>query len=288
VVFKAISQVQLHRNPIYAVAQDGPSLFSASSDGTVKKFNLDLFALEPFTVRTSNTCISLHVLQNGWLCLGLLNGDFHVINPQTNQELFTYSFGEKGVFSIDSSSALGQLYIGLSSGKIAVIDIDTFALLFWDTVASDKIRRVIWSWEHQRLFVSSKDGSIALFNPTSWEVEHSWIGHEMGSNALVLTKDGRCISGGKDGYIRIWGKDNWRLEHAFPAHRGVIYSMITFGNFIISASRDKSIKVWSLENYSPLQKLNGHRQSVNAIMQQNEYSFVSVSDDGSLILWSNA
>jgi len=288
VIFKAISQVQLHRNPIYAVAQDGSSLFSASSDGTVKKFNLDLFALEPFTVRTSNTCISLHVLQNGWLCLGLLNGDFHVINPQTNQELFTYSFGEKGIFSIDSSSALGQLYIGLSSGKIAVIDIDTFTLLFWDIVASDKIRRVIWSWEHQRLFVSSKDGSIALFNPTSWEVEHSWVGHDMGSNALVLTKDGRCITGGKDGFLCIWGKDNWRLEHAFPAHRGVIYSMITFGNLIISASRDKSIKVWSLEDYSPLQKLNGHRQSVNAIMQQNEHSFVSVSDDGSLILWSNA
>lgn len=287
-IFKAISQVQLHRNPIYAVAQDGSSLFSASSDGTVKKFNLDLFALEPFTVRTSNTCISLHVLQNGWLCLGLLNGDFHVINPQTNQELFTYSFGEKGIFSIDSSSALGQLYIGLSSGKIAVIDIDTFTLLFWDIVASDKIRRVIWSWEHQRLFVSSKDGSIALFNPTSWEVEHSWVGHDMGSNALVLTKDGRCITGGKDGFLCIWGKDNWRLEHAFPAHRGVIYSMITFGNLIISASRDKSIKVWSLEDYSPLQKLNGHRQSVNAIMQQNEHSFVSVSDDGSLILWSNA
>lgn len=287
-IFKAISQVQLHHYPIYALAQDGAMLFTASSDGTVKKFNLDQFALEPFTVRTSNSCISLHVLQNGWLCLGLLNGDFHIINPTTNQEIFSYSFGEKGVFSIDSSSELGHLYIGLSSGKIAVIAIDTLALLFWDPVASDKIRSVIWSYEHQRLFVSSKDGSIALFNPTTWEVEQSWIGHEMGTNALVLTKDGRCISGGKDGFLRIWGNDDWHMEHAFPAHRGVIYSMEVMGNFLVTASRDKSIKIWSIDDYSPLQKLNGHRQSVNVILQQNEHSFVSVSDDGSLILWSNA
>lgn len=287
-IFKAIRQVQLHNNPIYSIAQNGEVVFSSSSDGTVKKFNLTTMKLEPFTVRTSNTCISLHVLQNGWLCLGLLNGDFHVLDPKTNQEIFTYSFGEKGVFSIDSSSDLGHLYIGLFSGEIAVLAIDTLTFLFLDSVASDKIRSVIWSCEHQRLFVSSKDGSIVLFNPTTWEVEHSWKGHELGSNAIVCLNDRRLITGGKDGYIRVWSNDQWKLEHAFPAHRGVVYSMAVMGEFLISASRDKSIKVWSLVDYSPIQKLTAHRQSVNALVQQNEHSFVSVSDDGTLIFWSNA
>lgn len=287
-IFKAIRQVQLHNNPIYSIAQNGDVVFSSSSDGTVKKFNLTTMKLEPFTVRTSNTCISLHVLQNGWLCLGLLNGDFHVLDPKTNQEIFTYSFGEKGVFSIDSSSDLGHLYIGLFSGEIAVLAIDTLTFLFLDSVASDKIRSVIWSCEHQRLFVSSKDGSIVLFNPTTWEVEHSWEGHELGSNAIVCLNDRRLITGGKDGYIRVWSNDQRKLEHAFPAHRGVVYSMAVMGEFLISASRDKSIKVWSLVDYSPIQKLTAHRQSVNALVQQNEHSFVSVSDDGTLIFWSNA
>lgn len=287
-IFKAIRQVQLHNNPIYSIAQNGEVVFSSSSDGTVKKFNLTTMKLEPFTVRTSNTCISLHVLQNGWLCLGLLNGDFHLLDPKTNQEIFTYSFGGKGVFSIDSSSDLGHLYIGLLSGEIAVLAIDTLTFLFLDSVASDKIRSVIWSWEHQRLFVSSKDGSIVLFNPTTWEVEHSWKGHELGSNAIVCLNDRRLITGGKDGYIRVWSDDQWKLEHAFPAHRGVVYSMAVMGEFLISASRDKSIKVWSLVDYSPIQKLTAHRQSVNALVQQNEHSFVSVSDDGTLIFWSNA
>lgn len=287
-IFRAISQVQLHHNPIYAVAQDGAMIYTASSDGTVKKFNLEVFALEPFTVRTPFTCISLHVLDNGYLCLGLLNGDFHVINPQTNQELFTYSFGEKGVFSIESSRDLGLLFVGLSNGKIAVLEVQTFQFLFLDFVANDKIRGLYWSREHQCLLVSSKDGSISRFNPITYDVDFAWQGHEMGANAVVITKDGRCISGGKDGFIRIWGMDECTLEHAFPAHRGVIYSMAHIGDHLVSASRDKSIKIWSIDDFSPLQKLTVHRQSVNAIMQQNEHSFVSVSDDGSLILWSNA
>jgi hypothetical protein len=288
VVFKAIAQVQLHHNPIYAIAQHGGRLFTSSSDGTVKKLNLDTLAIEPFTIHTSHTCISLHVIRDGFLCLGLLNGDFHVIDPRTNQEIFSHSFAENGVFSMDSFEELGYLFIGLSSGKIAVLDIETFQFLFLESVASDKIRRIVWSDAHQRAIISSKDGTISVFNPGTFLVEYAWEGHKMGSNAVVLTRDGRYISGGKDGYIRVWSKEERALELVFPAHRGVIYSMVIMGNHLVSASRDKSIKIWSLGDFAPLQKLTGHRQSVNAILQQNEHSFVSVSDDGSLILWVNA
>ncbi|MFM7388892.1 MAG: WD40 repeat domain-containing protein [Bacteroidota bacterium] len=287
-IFKAIRQVQLHNNPIYSIAQNGEVVFTSSSDGTVKKFNLATMQLEPFTVRTSHSCICLHVLSNGWLCLGLINGDFHVLDPATNQDLFSFSFGERGVFSMDSSNDLGCLFIGLSSGKLAVFRLDTFELLFWDRIANDKIRGVKWSNTLQKICLTSKDGSVSVVNPLNYAIEHSWMGHEMGANAIVCLNDGRVITGGKDGYIRVWGNDEWRLEHAFPAHRGVVYSMVVIGDYLFSASRDKSIKVWSLVDYSPLQKLTAHRQSVNALVQQNEHSFVSVSDDGTLIFWNNA
>lgn len=284
--FKAVSQVQLHNSPIYALSRYGEVVFSASSDGTIKKYNLTTLQLDPFTVRTSHACISLHTMNNGWLCLGLLNGDFHIIDTLNQQEIFCYSFGDKGVFSVNSNDEYNHIYIGLSSGQWAVLDAGTMELLSLNHASNDKIRRVFWSHVYQKVVLVSKDGSISMLNPINFQLEYSWVAHATGVNCAVFTEEGRCISAGKDGYVRIWSKRDFLLEHAFPAHRGVIYDLLLLDGYLISGSRDRTLKIWNISDYSPVQKLSSHRQSVNALVQQNQQSFVSASDDGSLILWN--
>ncbi|MBM3165394.1 MAG: hypothetical protein FJZ80_08035 [Bacteroidetes bacterium] len=281
----AISQIQLHDSPIYSLATRGDFLYTGSADKTVKKLSASSLVLQNFTVRTSHACISLFATSSGWLCLGLLNGDFHVLDANSNQELFSHSFGEGGIFAISAPPDANRLYLGFSSGRIAVIDASTFEILTFEAIAKDKIRKLYFSDNGTNLYVASKDGSVSVMEASGFTLEFSWYPHQSGTNALVLTKDGRCITSGKDGFIRIWQVNSFHLMHEFPAHRGVIYDLAVVDNYLLSASRDKSIKAWDLATFRPVQKLSQHRQSVNVIVQQNQNSFVSASDDGTLIFW---
>ena len=84
----------------------------------------------------------------------------------------------------------------------------------------------------------------------------------------------------------MWDPESCALIHEIPAHKGVIYDLLAFENCWVSGSRDKSIKVWDRVSLKPIQKLSLHRQSVNALLQQNEHSFVSVSDDKKMAYWT--
>jgi WD40 repeat protein len=56
----------------------------------------------------------------------------------------------------------------------------------------------------------------------------------------------------------------------------------------VSASRDKTLKIWSLQNDQICQKLDlqmaAHRHSINALLTL-ETGFVSAGDDKRIILW---
>ena len=280
------TKVRLHANPIYALAVQNAFIFTGSADLTVKQFNTETESLEHFTVRTSSACIAMHRFNSTLLLLGLLNGEFHAIDTQTKQEVFTHDFGGVGVFAITASTSLNHIYLGLADGRIAVLDASSFELLFFEYVAQDKIRKLLFCEKRSQLFYASKDGSIGCLDSITFEQMVAWNAHAMGVNSLVLAEGIGLISGGKEGYISLWDIDSSSLMRSFPAHRGAIYDLQILNNQLLSASRDRSIKVWKLPNFEPLQKLVEHQQSVNGIAQQNQHSFVSVSDDGTLVSWN--
>ncbi|TXC82173.1 hypothetical protein FRX97_02380 [Luteibaculum oceani] len=76
-----------------------------------------------------------------------------------------------------------------------------------------------------------------------------------------------------------------------PAHNFGIYSLIELqdGNLIVSASRDKTIKIWNSNSLEVVQKIgvkeNGHSRSVNHLLKLSEDSFASAGDDGAIKVW---
>ena len=74
-----------------------------------------------------------------------------------------------------------------------------------------------------------------------------------------------------------------------PAHNYMIYDLQFIGEYLLSASRDKTIKCWNANDLSILQRLDfkskGHKHSVNALVILSTDSFVSCSDDRQVISW---
>jgi WD40 repeat protein len=97
-------------------------------------------------------------------------------------------------------------------------------------------------------------------------------------------------SGGKDAILRLWNWKSGTMKREIPAHNFVVYDILALpkGSHIVSASRDKSIKIWT-EDLNFLERIDlregGHRHSVNSLVSYSENQFVSASDDKRIITW---
>jgi len=284
-VFALKSEYKLHEGPVYGVAISENIAFTASADKTVKSIDLSSGILQPFTVRSEVSPISLWAISPELLAIGYLNGEFYLVNPHTWKILFEHSFTGEGVFSLYSFND-SELYIGLGSGRLAILDFVRLDWIYLEQISTDKIRTIVFDANRDCCYIGSKNGELIEFDVRAYCVNDRWFAHDGGVNSLCFTSTHLLISGGKDGHIRVW--KNKECVNYIPAHRGVVYGLIEVGAYIVSCSRDKTIKVWEMESLKPVQKITFHRQSVNQMAQQNAHSFVTASDDHRIAQWEYA
>lgn len=101
--------------------------------------------------------------------------------------------------------------------------------------------------------------------------------------------------GSSDGSIKIWnlgasgkqsGADVDTKGTYINAHNGRINSMAIFNDRLFSASYDKTIKCWNLEDGSCVATLEGHADGVNSIVRLNGTQFATGSNDRTVKIWN--
>ncbi|MFN8439799.1 MAG: NB-ARC domain-containing protein [Caldilineaceae bacterium] len=86
-----------------------------------------------------------------------------------------------------------------------------------------------------------------------------------------------------------WGqqRNSPALEQTLTGHKDTVDSMAVLdANRIVSASGDRTIKVWNLATGSVEQTLSGHERDVNAVAVIDSQRIVSASDDRTLKVWN--
>ena len=74
--------------------------------------------------------------------------------------------------------------------------------------------------------------------------------------------------------------------HALPLHEAAIGGMATLGDLVsvVSGAADGVVLRWSLETGEVLERLEGHRAAVNAVVRRGDW-VASASDDGAVRVW---
>ena len=95
-------------------------------------------------------------------------------------------------------------------------------------------------------------------------------------------------AGGDEKIINLFSNSQEQMGY-FSGHKEWIYCLCAMlKNILASGSRDKTIKIWNIENRSIMSTLSGHTEAINALCHVNEGILVSGSDDYSLIIWSKS
>ena len=142
-----------------------------------------------------------------------------------------------------------------------------------------------------KLFSASDDKTIGIYNwnkdEKQFEYENSLKGHTDYVLTLCKTKDPLCIlSGSRDETIKMWQVSTYKCIRTFEGHSDAIFHIIIYSDDkIISASADKSIKIWNQQGEC-LNTLKGHTDEVAGLIELKDKRLVSCSCDNQVLFWN--
>ncbi|KAL5993124.1 hypothetical protein ACLOJK_014046 [Asimina triloba] len=143
------------------------------------------------------------------------------------------------------------------------------------------------------LFSSSFDKTVHVWSLQDFSHVHSLKGHEHKVMAIAIMDSEKplCISGDSGCGIFVWdiaslGQEplkKWH-EHSDWRYTGIHSLAVSGADYLYSGSGDKSIKAWSLQDYSLTCTMNGHKSVVSSLTVHSGILY-SGSWDGTVRLW---
>ena len=292
--FRKLKEISGHAAGIYSLDFDGNFLYSASADKFVARWKLDEGIQDKFSIQFEEAVYAIHLLHNQTkLAVGLANGDLHIFDLSERKELKYFTQHRKAIFALTENPTFGQLFSADADGNVSVWQTDSMELLAYLPFDCGKIRRIAVSADGLKVALACQDGYVRLLHAETLNQVGSFVAHKDGATSVLFDPNDSNVlfSGGKDAYLKKWDIQSGTCLRAIPAHNYAIYDLISLqnGHALVSASRDKTVKVWNTESLEILQRLNvkagGHRHSVNSLVVLGDNLFVSASDDRKMIFW---
>ncbi|KAL3504264.1 hypothetical protein ACH5RR_034105 [Cinchona calisaya] len=145
------------------------------------------------------------------------------------------------------------------------------------------------------LFSCSHDKIVNVWSLQDFSHVHAFRSHEHRVTAVVFVDEGEplCISADNGGVICIWGAriplDSAPIKKLFEQKdwrfSGIHALAISGSGCLYTGSGDKSIKAWSLQDYTLMCTMTGHKSVVSSLAVCNGVLY-SGSWDGTVRLWS--
>lgn len=281
-----------HISGIYKLLAEGDLLFSASGDGMLAAWDLKTFEPAPFSVKVGLP-IYAALIQEKRMLIGQGHGGIHVIDRESKQEIRHLKFHDKGVFDILYNADTNHFYSTGGGGSLAVFDGNDFTLQIQIPLSDGKLRRLLLTDDKKHLIVTASDGNIHILDTTYFNQLQSVHGHDGGTYSLAWMDEGKqLITGGRDAHLRFWNFDEKELKQtsSIPAHNYAIYDILQLSPGIFaSASRDRNVKIWDLDDLKNPDRLKSdrstsHANSVNALCKTADF-LITTGDDRLIKIW---
>ena len=303
-MIRKIHQLTGHRAAVYALAagDEAGTFFSAGGDGWIVRWSLaDVRPGEEVTGRLVAK-VDAQVFSLAYLPLthtvvaGDMHGGVHWLNLNEDRPNRHLARHQRGTYDVVAD---GDTLLTLGGDGI---------ITRWDTLRqrgveslqlTDRpLRCAVPRASGREWLIGSSDHAIYRLGDDFSLLEHFPAAHDNSVFRLLPhpTDDAAFLSGGRDAQLKAWRTDpagRTTLQSARPAHWFTINDLIASldGRYIFSASRDKTVRIWTAADLELLQTLDavrdgGHVNSVNRLLWVPDTPYlVSASDDRTVIVW---
>ena len=230
------------------------------------------------------------------------------------------------VMSMDFSESGKQLFLGLSSGQIAIFDLEKSTRLtigeldssvtaitsagdgvfvaghsdgsiyVWKTdgelirslnTESGMVLTLDYDILHNRLAAGTIDGSVHVWKNRGERQLKKIREHGGSLHAALFLDDGSLITAGSDDKLIWWDAELETKLATIKANHGGILGVAHTGDTIATVGEDDVVRLWNVEDYRLVDSLRGHDKTVWSVGSLANNRFVSVGRDGWLHWWSS-
>jgi WD40 repeat protein len=144
----------------------------------------------------------------------------------------------------------------------------------------------------KRLFTSIENNKTHQFIPTSQTLAfpaggalQRTLSGHTDGVLSVVLSDDYAISASSDRTLKVWNWTTGELERTLEGHTDAVASVSLSGDYAISASYDNTLKVWNWTEGELERTLEGHTDAVASVALSGDYA-ISASYDNTLKVWN--
>ncbi|MBD2520656.1 trypsin-like peptidase domain-containing protein [Nostoc sp. FACHB-973] len=273
-----------------AISPDGRTLASASSDKTIKIWNLatrqEIRTLNGHSNRVNSVAIS----PDGRTLVSASNDKtIKIWNLVTRQEVRTINAHSAWVNSVAFSSDGSTLASGSDDRTIKIWNVATGQEIRTLNGHSDGVNSVAFSSDGRTLASGSDDRTIKIWNVATGQEIRTLNGHSHWVNSVAFSPDGKTLaSTSLDETIKIWNIVTGEEISTLNGHSHWVNSVAFSpdGRTLASGVGNKTIKIWNLSTGQEIRTLYGHSSSITSVaFSPDGKTLASGSSDATINIW---
>ena len=286
-----------HQGSVYSLihGRNRGTFISGSGDGQVVEWSIDEPDEGKLMAKVNTNIFSLLPL-TGWktLLIGQLQGGIHVIDLKDRSEKRLLTFHKRGVFDLKLVNDGKIVLAAGGDGVLSVWSIENFDLVQSIKVSDRSLRSIAVNPQNSELAIGASDGCVYILDSNDFRVLYTISHHNNSVFTVIYCHDCKTLfAGSRDAFLSVWNvEEGYTLNKSVSAHMATVnqLELCPNGRLLASVSRDKSTKLWDVDNLELLkvisnEKMEAHINSVNCLLWLDDETLITGSDDRNVIAW---
>lgn len=276
--FKCIGTLRGHQGVVWSMCTKNKKLFSAGGDSVIKVWDLETLSRGCIkTIQGHTGEIHAITVEGDVLFTGGADNTIQLWSVQDFTNLNCIKNAHDN--TISSMVIVGGNLFSSSFSLIKVWDAKTLKLKHTMSGLHHWVRTLALNPERDKLY-SGSHNTVDI-----WDVNEPFslkgkVDHQFGSVYSLAITTKYIIAGTIKHGIQVFDVKSYQYIQELRMHIDTIHCLVTppSGRFLFSASGDKCIQIWNLENMLPTQSLQRHDGSVNTLLLYGDFLFSGSED----------
>lgn len=278
-----------HQSPIYHIQTiDTNTLLSCDGNGWLLKWNIE--TEEGTLLAKCNSSIYTFLKVNRHLLIGDTHGNIHCIDYPKNQFNQQIQVSKKEIFAIEYSKTNDLFFITDGEGQLTILN-QNLEIKEQIKISTNRLRSISLSKCEQFLFLGGSDGFVYQYSILGSKVIQSYPIHSSSIFTTLYYKN-ILFSAGRNAKIISFDTESESVTNTIDAHLNTI-NQLTLSKceqFLLTVSRDKSLKVWSAKDLQLLKVVNQEKfpnqiqRSINTLTVCQNFIYTA-GDDKKIVIW---